>query len=72
MFEELNVPFTHEEFSKACSQLHTNNSAGPDKLVNEFFIYGKEILSTTLLSLFNSYLMIRGIHNTVTQKREHQ
>ena len=42
MFEELNVPFTYGEFSKACSQLHTNKSAGPDKLINEFFIYGKD------------------------------
>ena len=53
MFEEINVPFTYGDFSKACSQLHTNKSAGPDKLINEFFIYGKEILGTTLLSLFN-------------------
>ena len=37
----------------ACSQLRTNKSAGPDTLINEFFIYGKEILSTTLLILFN-------------------
>ena len=53
MFEELNVPFTIEELNKACSQLRTNKSAGPDKLINEFFIHGKYILSTTLLILFN-------------------
>ena len=53
MFEELNVPFTYEEISTACSQLCTNKSAGPDKFINEFFIYGKEILNTTLLILFN-------------------
>ena len=53
MFEELNVPFTVEDINKACSQLRTNKSAGPDKLINEFFIYGKEILGTTLLILFN-------------------
>ena len=53
MFEELNVPFTYEEISTACWQLRTNKSAGPDKLINEFFIYGKDILSTTLLILFN-------------------
>ena len=53
MFEELNVPFTYEEISKACSQLHTIKSADPDKLINEFYSYGKDILGTTLLSLFN-------------------
>ena len=37
MFEELNVSFTYEEFCKACSQLHTNKLAGPDKLINKFF-----------------------------------
>ena len=33
--------------------MRTNKSAGPDKLLNEFFINGKEVLSTTLLILFN-------------------
>ena len=53
MFEELNVPFTVEDINKACSQLRTNKSAGHDKLINDFFIYGKEVLGTTLLILFN-------------------
>ena len=37
MFEELNTPLTHQEITKAISQLRTNKSAGPDKLLNEFF-----------------------------------
>ena len=38
--------------NKLCSVLFCS-SAGPDKLLNEFFINGKEVLSTTLLILFN-------------------
>ena len=52
MFEELNVVFSREEILKA-NQLHANKSAGPDKLINEFFIHGKEKLVSTLHSLFN-------------------
>ena len=51
MFEELNLSFSHQEILKAIAQLRTNKSAGPDKLLNEFFINGKEVLSTTLLIL---------------------
>ena len=53
MFAELNLPFTLQEMLKAISQLRTNKSAGPDKLLNEFFINDKEVLSATLLILFN-------------------
>ena len=53
MFEELNLSFSHQEILKAMAQLPTNKSAGPDKLLNEFFINGKEVLSTALLILFN-------------------
>ena len=53
MFAELNLPLVLQEILKAISQLRTNKSAGPDKLLNEFFINGKEVLSTTLLILFN-------------------
>ena len=53
MFAELNLPFTLQEMLKAISQLRTYKSAGPDKLLNEFFINGKEVLSATLLILFN-------------------
>ena len=53
MFEELNLFFSHQEILKTITQLRTNKSAGPDKLLNEFFINGKAVLSTTLLILFN-------------------
>ena len=53
MCAELNLPLALQEILKAISQLRTNKSAGPDKLLNEFFINGKEVLSTTLLILFN-------------------
>ena len=39
MFDELNV-FSQEEISKAIHQLKNGKSAGPDKLINEFFIHG--------------------------------
>ena len=39
MFEELNTPFTHQEITKAIRQLRTNRSAGPDKLLNDFFFF---------------------------------
>ena len=38
---------------KAITQLKTNKSAGPDMLINEFFIHGKHILASTLVNLFN-------------------
>ena len=53
MFEELNISFSHQEILKAIAMLRTNKSSGPDKLLNEFFINGKEVLSTTLLIIFN-------------------
>ena len=53
MFDELNIPLTLQEIKIAIGQLRTNKSAGPDKLLNEFFINGKDVLCKTLLILFN-------------------
>lgn len=53
MFDGLNVNFSQEEILKAIHQLKTNKSAGPDKLINEFFIHGKAVLVPTLVTLFN-------------------
>ena len=53
MFEELNVPFSKEDILNAIKQLKTNRSEGPDRILNEFFIHGKNILTTTLCNLFN-------------------
>ena len=58
MFDELNIPFSRQEINLAISQLRTNKSAGPDKLLNEFFIHGKEILNSTLSILFNKLFEI--------------
>ena len=39
MFDELNSPISVEEIKKACATLNNGKSAGPDKLLNEFFKY---------------------------------
>ena len=49
---------TQEEISKAISQLKTNKSSGPDRLINEFFINGKSVLLPTLCNLFNKIFEI--------------
>ena len=38
---------------KAINQLYVNKLAGPDKLINEFFIHGKEKMVSALYILFN-------------------
>ena len=43
MFNELNVEFSQEEILKSIKQLKTNKSGGPDRLINEFFIHGKNV-----------------------------
>lgn len=53
MFDELNLNFTHEEILQSIKQLKLNKSAGPDKLLNEFLIYGKHVLTPILCNLFN-------------------
>ena len=53
MFNELNVEFSQEEILKSIKQLKTNKSGGPDRLINEFFIHGKNVLLPILLNLFN-------------------
>ena len=37
MFEELNLPLSRNEISKAIKQLKNNKGAGPDKMINGFF-----------------------------------
>ena len=56
MFGELNIPISLEEVKLAIGQLSNGKSGGPDKLLNEFFIHGKEILLSTLHILFNAVL----------------
>ena len=40
MFDELNTVITEEEIRKAIFHLKNGRSGGPDKLLNEFFIFG--------------------------------
>ena len=56
MFDELNIPISLEEVKLAIEQLSNGKSGGPDKLLNEFFIHGKEFLLSTLHILFNAVL----------------
>ena len=53
MCSELNLPITVEEILNAISQLSNGKSAGSDRLLNEFFINDKEILTPYFHSLFN-------------------
>ena len=53
IFDALNISFSNDEILKAVNQLKTNKSGGPDKLINEFFIYGNDVLTPTSVNLFN-------------------
>ena len=56
MFDELNVNITQQEILKAIKELKPNRSGGPDKVINEFFIHGRDILLPHLQTLFNILL----------------
>ena len=56
MFDELNTVITEEEIRKAIFQSKHGRSGGPDKLLNEFFIYGVNELLPYLYNLFNRIL----------------
>ena len=40
------------KYQKAINQLSNGKSAGPDKLINEFFVHGKHVLLPYLHTLF--------------------
>ena len=54
MFDELNLPLTRDEILKAIKQLKNNKSAGPDKLINEFYVHGSHVLLPYIDTLFNT------------------
>ena len=56
MFEELNIPITQQEILKSIKQLQNNKSSGPDKLLNEFFIHGEQLLLPYIEIIFNVIL----------------
>ena len=58
MFAELDVAFTSSELDKALSELSLSRSAGPDGVLNEFLIYGRDAFSVYLLQLLIRYLTL--------------
>ena len=58
LYDELNTFITVDEVTKAITQLKCGKSAGLDLLINEFYIYGCEILASPLCSFFNSILKL--------------
>ena len=56
MFEELNLPITQREISKSIKQLKNKKSAGPDRLLNEFFIHGEQVLLPYIEIIFTAIL----------------
>ena len=53
LFAELDRNITDAEIRKSIKQLKTGKSGGPDKLINEFLIYGSDALVPYLQKLFN-------------------
>ena len=49
MFAELDVALTGSELDKAISELSLSRSAGPDGVLNEFLIYGRDIFYNFLI-----------------------
>ena len=56
MFDELNLDFSSDEIIKSINQLKTNKFGGPDKIINEFLIHGRNVLVPTLCNLFKNKL----------------
>ena len=53
MFSELDETISEQEIVSAIKKLNSGKSGGPDRLLNEFFIHGIEILPKYLSKLFN-------------------
>ena len=56
IFAELDVEITRQEIVKGIRELKTGRSGGPDRLINEFFIHGCNVLLPHLHTLFNILL----------------
>ena len=54
MFDELNIPINCDDIMKAIDGLHHFKSIGPDRVLNEFIISGKNILCQYLCTLFST------------------
>ena len=53
-FDELNTPITNAEILNAVKSLKREKSAGPDFLLNEYFIQLIDILGSHICSIFNA------------------
>ena len=53
MFSELDEEISIEEIKTAIKQLKNNKSGGPDRLLNNFFSCGTDVLPEYLHKLFN-------------------
>ena len=53
MFDEINVPISYDEINTAIGQLSNGKSGRPDKILNECFVHGREVLLPALHILFN-------------------
>ena len=60
MFDELNVNIQMNEVLKACKELKTGKSSGPDLMLNEFFIHGSKIpcFAQCLTALFDKLFTV--------------
>ncbi len=58
MFAELDAEITSSEINSAITQLKSGRSGGPDMLLNEFFIHGRQLLLPVLSTLFNTLFNI--------------
>ena len=54
MFSELDKTISEQEIVSPIKKLNSGKSGGPDRLLNEFFIYGIGILP----SIYQSYLTL--------------
>ena len=54
IYEELDEGIELSEVMKAIKKLNCNKSNAEDLMINELFVYGKDILAPTLCKLFNS------------------
>ena len=53
MFSELDLLISVDEICTAINQLSNGKSSGPDRLLNEFFVHGKDTLTPYFHILFN-------------------
>ena len=64
MFEELNLPLSRNEISKAIKQLKNNKGAGPDKMINEFLSMEQIFYFHTLMFYLILYSVMDIFHKT--------